>query len=96
MRTWSLFISGLMAGVALVVACNQGSKAKAAPTDCAVWQVADASDIAGLAGFGSSTVQVGTIENPGYPPRPIYATEIAGWEPFAVQDGTMMARRCKP
>jgi hypothetical protein len=88
-----MFVTGAAAGVALVVACNQAKNANASPSDCAVWQYANAGDITMLQ--ETAPVTLGTVnENP---PLTVYATELTGWEPFAVDpDNGMQVRRCKP
>jgi hypothetical protein len=90
---WILFVSGVAGGVALVIACNHVSVAKAAPSDCAAWQYAKADDLATIGAL--QPTEIGTTT--GSPPAPIYAFEITGWQPFAVQaDTTVLLRRCKP
>jgi hypothetical protein len=90
-----VFVSGTAAGVALVVACNQAQNASASPSDCAVWQYASATDVSALA--GTPQVVLGTIPAGELPAKMVYATELTGWEPFAVQaDDTVLIRRCKP
>jgi hypothetical protein len=92
---WIVFVSGAAAGVALVVACNQTKSASASPSDCAVWQYASATDISNLA--ATPPVLLGTIPAGELPAKMVYANELTGWQPFAVQaDDTVLARRCKP
>jgi hypothetical protein len=85
-----VFVAGVAAGVALVVACNQTKNASASPNDCAVWQYAEVND---LINRGQVTfVTIGTFNV-----EPVAATETPGWEPFAAQaDGGVLVRRCKP
>jgi hypothetical protein len=93
---WSLFVSGLAAGVASVLACHHVQHAKAAPSDCTAWQYAVASDVMEL--NGTQPVALGTITLPGSPPKTIYAWDVGGWEPFAeaADTGSILVRRCKP
>ncbi len=87
MKRWPVFAGGLVAGVSFVLACNHaGSKASAAPNDCAVWQFANQDSL-------NAAKQITTIDvGGGY-----QGGEINGWEPFAASaDGSPVFRRCKP
>jgi hypothetical protein len=94
MKSLMLVVSGVVAGVVLVIACSggkgAGNSAHAAPSDCASWEVASFA-------IGSSAFPTG----PSVPVNSdIVATvsEIpAGWEPFAILGSPtfLYARRCK-
>jgi hypothetical protein len=83
MKSIVLWLSGVVAGVALVLSCDgvrisSGSDASAAPGDCAAWQVA----------YFDVVVSSG-------PEAPVNIP--TGWEPFHVTSGgTAFLRRCKP
>jgi hypothetical protein len=74
---------GFVAGIFFVVACEHvgPSKAHAAPSDCATWQYASASQL-------ETGVQLSST---------LAAEELqSGWEPFAVGPSGVVVRRCKP
>jgi hypothetical protein len=81
-KGWLLFAVGLAAGIGFVVACNGTKHASASPGDCAVWQYADET------GFELAYFTL---------PKGGYGRQIAGWEPFAVnQADHVVFRRCAP
>ncbi len=77
-------VVGFVAGVAFIVACGRMGTptAHAAPSDCAAWQYANASQLQ------QSVILSSTVAADELP---------AGWEPFAVDSNVgVLVRRCKP
>ena len=89
MKLGAIFAAGVVAGIAIVVACqNAGRHADASPADCATWQYAT-----GVPSTGSQVTYV----DPGGTTRVYWIYEISGWEPFAVNlSSDVYLRRCKP
>ena len=92
MRRAAVFVLGVVAGVALVVACGQSGTglghANAAPNDCGTWQyVGIPSDLStvsvSISGADGKQFSIDAIELP------------SGWEPFGIGTGAYM-KRCKP
>jgi len=90
MKKWLLFGSGLAAGVAFVLSCDQASNnATASPSDCAAWQWASLSG-------GGDFEQVQYQDSHGAMQTITAYNVPSGWEPFASVTGAIEIRRCKP
>ena len=88
MKIGVIFAAGFVAGIAIVVACqNAGRRAGASPADCASWQYA--TGIPSLRNNMTLTDSSGT-------PHTYVIDEVTGWEPFAVGLSDVYFRRCKP
>ncbi len=92
MKTRIMFVAGVFAGIASVVACRHaGNSAKAGPNDCSRWQI------------GTFSLGVDCPADSGGPSDPA-CTLPNGWEPmsfstydvFSRSNGTIYARRCAP
>jgi hypothetical protein len=107
MKKWGHVFCGLLAGIAFVVACENGgvmggpdggvragSEAHAAPDDCATWQVlVIETDQEKLLAAGT----VPTLDGTGY--AGVIWEPPAGWEPFGatrLSGENLYFRRCKP
>ena len=91
MKALGLVVSGVVAGIALIVACEHaGRDADGAPLDCTAWQYAGApaGDFVEVQYTSPTTGQISTLT----------AYELApGWEPFTnAGSSSVIMRRCKP